>query len=1291
MATPTKPPLPLMAAGQWMWRLRTFTVSGSAEGVPAGGKVNVELNGNAYEATVADDGTWSVDVAAADVAALADGDYIVIATATDAAGNTGTDQRDFSVAASTDSLPGVSIATIAGDDIVNATEHDQALTISGTTTNQVAGDKVNVELNGNAYEATVAADGTWSVDVAAADVAALADGDYTVMATVTDAAGNEGTDQRDFSVVASADNLPTLEITGPLAGDDIINATEQEQALTVSGTSTKLEAGDRVNVELNGNAYEATVAADGTWSVDVAAVDVAALADGDYTVTAKATDAAGNMAEADHQVTVDVTAPVRVATITGITEDTGIAGDYITSDSRPVISGGTGGAAPYPDIRVEVSLDGGKTWQTASTPEPDGYWEFAVEQDLADGQYEVMARLTDAAGNSSAPDTVTMTVDTVTPTVTIDALAGDDVINATEHGQGLEVTGTTTDLAEGDKVSIELNGKSYEADVAGDGSWSLDVPAEDVAALADGDYTVTASVSDVAGNDSSAQRDFSVVASTDSLPGVSIGTIAGDDIVNASEHDQALTVSGMTTNFPEGGKVDIDFNGKAYEATVAADGSWSVDVAAADVAALEDGSYTVVATVTDAAGNEGRDERDFSVTASADSLPTLAIDTIAGDDIVDAAEHGQALTVSGTSTNLPQGDRVNVELNGKAYTATVAADGSWSVDVASADVAALADGDYTVKATATDAAGNEATAQHDFSVAASVPTVTIVGPIAGDDIISTVEHDQALAVDGTATGVAPGTIVRVEIVGVPNSTYLGLVKEDGSFRIGIAGEYVSMLQDGKAQVRAWATNDLGNTGEGFYEFDVVTGSLPVTIDMVTGDDVVDSTEAASAVTVTGSVINAAAGDEVVMKVGGDTYTGVVNEDGTTWSVDIDPVTWSHFKDTDIDVNVTVTNAQGNSGSAVRTVGLDISTPVIYFDTIAEDDIVNASEHAKDLAIGGSVLGLDGGETMYVELNGKTYTTTATADGRWTLNVPAADVSALADGNHTISASVTEEAGNTGTASHDFSVDTVLPTLTVTEGVTRSGDNIVTPDEHGTNLEVFGTSTGLDHDFVYLEIAGFTYNIQTFDDGTWGIVTRRADMATLTDGTYEIKLHATNDVGNVAETSVELVVDAGVPSLQLLSTEAQDSAVVDDQAVAGSVEDDTLESTQADEHFTIGNGGHDSVVYHLLDAADATGGNGADRISGFTVGDGNNTADADRIDLSELLAERRSTEGSDGAETTEAGDLSDYLSVTVKGSDTEIAIDRDGAGSTHEMTTVVTLSGVQTDLATLLANHQLVVS
>ncbi|QRG26796.1 Ig-like domain-containing protein [Halomonas binhaiensis] len=208
----------------------------------------------------------------------------------------------------------------------------------------------------------------------------------------------------------------------------------------------------------------------------------------------------------------------------------------------------------------------------------------------------------------------------------------------------------------------------------------------DVAALADGDYTVIATVTDAAGNEGSAQRDFNVAASADSLPTVAIDSIAGDDIVNAAEHEQALSVSGATTNLAEGDEVRVELNGQTYSATVAADGSWSVDVAAADVAALADGDYTVTATVTDAAGNEGSAQRDFSVAASANSLPTVAIDTIAGDDIINAAEHEQALTISGTTTNLVAGDKVNVELNGNAYEATVATDGSWSVDVAAADV-----------------------------------------------------------------------------------------------------------------------------------------------------------------------------------------------------------------------------------------------------------------------------------------------------------------------------------------------------------------------------------------------------------------------------------------------------------------------------------------------------------------------------------------------------------------------------------------------------------------------------
>ena len=57
----------------------------------------------------------------------------------------------------------------------------------------------------------------------------------------------------------------------------------------------------------------------------------------------------------------------------------------------------------------------------------------------------------------------------------------------------------------------------------------------------------------------------------------------------------------------------------------------------------------------------------------------------------------------------------------------------------------------------------------------------------------------------------------------------------------------------------------------------------------------------------------------------------------------------------------------------------------------------------------------------------------------------------------------------------------------------------------------------------------------------------------------------------------------------------------------------------------------------------------------------------------------------------ASNLTDYIRVVQNGSNTEIQIDRDGTGSQFDPTTVVTLNGVQTDLATLLANHQLLLA
>ncbi len=143
--------------------------------------------------------------------------------------------------------------------------------------------------------------------------------------------------------------------------------------------------------------------------------------------------------------------------------------------------------------------------------------------------------------------------------------------------------------------------------------------------------------------------------------------------------------------------------------------------------------------------------------------PSVAIDTIATGDVLNAVAHGAALPIAGTAAGA-DGQTVTIGLNGQQYTATVVA-GAWSVTVPRLDVSALANlQHYQVTAGVTDVHGNvSATAQRDLGVAITPPSVAI-DAIAGDGVLNAVEHGAALTLSGTAAG-ADGQTVSVGLNG----------------------------------------------------------------------------------------------------------------------------------------------------------------------------------------------------------------------------------------------------------------------------------------------------------------------------------------------------------------------------------------------------------------------------------------------------------------------------------------------------------------------------------------------
>ncbi|GHL75675.1 hypothetical protein ECZU34_34230 [Escherichia coli] len=163
----------------------------------------------------------------------------------------------------------------------------------------------------------------------------------------------------------------------------------------------------------------------------------------------------------------------------------------------------------------------------------------------------------------------------------------------------------------------------------------MDVPAADIQAIGNGDLTVNASVTNGVGNTGSGSRDITIDAN---LPGLRVDTVAGDDVVNSIEHSQALVITGSSSGLAAGAALTVVINTVTYAATVLADGTWSLGVPAADVGNWPAGTVNITVSGATSAGNPVTITHPVTVDLAA---VAISINTVSGDDVINAAEKGQ--------------------------------------------------------------------------------------------------------------------------------------------------------------------------------------------------------------------------------------------------------------------------------------------------------------------------------------------------------------------------------------------------------------------------------------------------------------------------------------------------------------------------------------------------------------------------------------------------------------------------------------------------------------------------
>ena len=1092
---------------------------------PDAAQVTVNVNGTGYTALPdATPGSWVVTLPAGALAALPDGQVAYTVTVTDAAGNETIITRGVNLDAT---APNVVVDPVTRDNVLDPAELANGFTLTGRTVPADPGATVALTVNGQPLSAVVNADGSWAVPVPAAALSGLGDGPQQLTVTVTDSAGNASAPLNvDFAVDSTASAL----LINPVEGDNAISLADISDGITVSGSSVRIPEGTPVTVTLNGQQYQGVVNAGGFWTVTVPNSAAALIGDGTATVTVSSVDVNGVPLTSEQQFVI-ITQQLPLATINTPFGDGTI--NALEAAAGGALTGTTGSRGAGQSVTVQ--LDNGAP--ISGTVDANGNWTLPLTPTqisaLAQGSHTVTVTVADAAGNQNT-QTAPLNIDTVPPLLTINSVTADNTINGSEASGAIVISGTggPYDAQNVQAVIVLVNGQNYDAILQPDGSWSITLPAGALANVADGPVAISARLTDPAGNTTTIPGSFILDASPLNAPLIAVNTVSADNFVNALEAQSPLTISGTTTRVEEGQTVTVILSGQTYTAQVAADGSWTLDIQPEALAAVADGAQTISVQVTDFAGNVATGAQNVTFAATPASQPTLTVNTVAQDDIVNIQEQGRDLVITGSSTNLAAGTVVSVTFAGAPYSATVGSNGNWQFIVPQSVVQTLTDGTtYTVTATAVDTAQHNAQATHTVGVDLTLPLLTVqtAGTFLEDNSVNIAESLLDQTITGTGT---PGLTVLLPING---KTIAAVIGDNGSWSMTIPAADLQLLPQGTSQLNFSVTDPQGNSQPVAVPINVNTQNAPsITLNAAFGDNIVSAQELAAGTTLTGTVSGVPAGTQVSVTIGTQNFIGTVT--GTTWAVTVPggELTGNGI----LPVTVTALDAFGNPATA------SASLDVVRFAPVAElppalfgDGYLNQAEANTGAQITGSTGQTGPNQQVRIVVDGlQEFVGTVDVNGNWTVPLTPEQLNAFTDATHTMTVTVTDRAGNVSTSPEQaFIVRT--DALTPPTLATAFTDGFLSAAETLADSALTG-STGVPAGqvgSVLVSINSGPAIAATVEGATWTLPLTAAQLQALPDGVLSVNITVTDVAGNqiTGQGSFEAIVDA-LPQAQFVT-------------------------------------------------------------------------------------------------------------------------------------------------------------
>ncbi len=776
-----------------------------------------------------------------------------------------------------------------------------------------------------------------------------------------------------------------------------------------------------------------------------------------------ATDKAGNSTVlATNAFTIDSTAPTVAITSPVMNSSANIAN---------VASFAISGSCSEEGRNIAIS--GAASATTTCT---SGTWAVNLNLSAApQGSLAINATQSDVAGNSTTTS-ITYIKDTIAPSLVISSPVSGSYINASNVGV-TTVSGTCSESSQ----SVTFSGAATGTVACISGSFSKSL---NFSGAAEGAVTLTASITDVAGNTTATSKNY--VKDT-ILPTLTLVSTSGIDINNSNYSNYGLN----GTCSENGMSVSVTADGSIQTATCSS-GTWSL---AFDFTGSPQGAVSVIATINDAAGNTNTANLSLNKNTT---IPTLGITTPVANSYANIS-NVSAFVISGNCSAI--GQAVNITAPVSANN-TCSVGGTWSVTL---DLSSLPQGDFTIAYNHTDTSNNTVSKTRTYKKDTLAPTAAISSPSANSYI--NVGNVASYSVSGSCSEETRSITITGDANGTATCT---------------SGAWTTVLNftsatEGTVNITATHADLAGNSVTDARAFIKDTTAPTLAINSPAAGSYVN------AANVSTFAVNGTCSENTrnIMITGDATATFTCSSGA--WSGNLN---FSSAPQGTLNISIAHADAAGNTTTVARSFVKDTVPPTLAITSPTSGSYVNASTVSSY-----TVNGTCSENGQAINITGSLTSSSTCSAGVWNKTL---DFSGISDGAITLTAGIVDVAGNAMSTSINLTKDTVLPSLSLTSftgGQVIAGGSIANITWSGSDNNTLPTSPmtidySTNSGSTWLSVIGNIANTGTY---SWTV-------PVITSDNVRFRITLKDTAGNIttATSSSDFSINSTSPTITLTS-------------------------------------------------------------------------------------------------------------------------------------------------------------